>query len=245
MITLIGTGHVFDLSAAILQIFDEKQPDAIGVELDQQRYNALIMRNTDPATYQNAKKNLPAIYKMLAAFQENMAEQYGVNAGDEMLAAITYAQSHQLPVAFIDTNAQTLFIHMWRTMPFFEKFRLLLSGFAGFFVSKKRVEQELKNYQQNFDTYLEEIGKKFPTIKRTLIDERNQTMVNNLITLNGQHQKIIACVGDGHIPGISKLLQEKNISFETIRLQQLQSMKPTDTDGASGSFSITYTPLDH
>jgi pheromone shutdown protein TraB len=245
MITLIGTGHVFDLTAPILHIFEQKQPDIIGVELDQQRYNALILRNTDPTTYQNAKKDLPAIYKMLAAFQENMAEQYGVNAGDEMLAAITYAQSHQLPVAFIDTNAQTLFIRMWKTMPFTEKFRLLISGFAGFFISKKRVEEELKNYQQNFDTYIEEIGKKFPTIKRTLIDERNQTMVNNLITLTQQHQKIIACVGDGHIPGISKLLSEKNIPFETIRLQELQNMKTANIDGASGSFSVTYKPLEH
>ena len=243
MITLIGTGHVFDLSVPILRIFDEKQPDVIGVELDQQRYNALILRNTDPTAYQNAKKDIPVIYKMLASFQESMAEQYGVNAGDEMLTAITYAQSHQLPVAFIDTNAQTLFIHMWKTMPFTEKFKLLVSGLAGFFISKKRVEQELKAYQQNFDTYLEEIGKKFPTIKRTLIDERNQTMVLNLLQLHEQHQKIIACVGDGHIPGISKLLSEKNIPFETIRLQQLQNMKIPETDGSTAHFSIDYKPL--
>ena len=243
MITLIGTGHVFDLSVPILRIFDEKQPDVIGVELDQQRYNALILRNTDPTAYQNAKKDIPVIYKMLASFQESMAEQYGVNAGDEMLTAITYAQSHQLPVAFIDTNAQTLFIHMWKTMPFTEKFKLLVSGLAGFFISKKRVEQELKAYQQNFDTYLEEIGKKFPTIKRTLIDERNQTMVLNLLKLHEQHQKIIACVGDGHVPGISKLLTEKQIPFETIRLQQLQNTKIPETDGSTAHFSIDYKPL--
>jgi pheromone shutdown protein TraB len=243
MITLIGTGHVFDLSAALLTIFDEKQPDVIGVELDSQRYQALILRNTDPTTYEHAKKNLPAIYKILAAFQENMAEQYGVNSGDEMLTAITYAQSHQLPVAFIDTNAQTLFINMWKTMPFTEKSKLLLSGLGGLFISKKRVEAELKNYEQNFDTYIEEIGKKFPTIKRTLIDERNQTMVNNLLTLHQQHQKIIACVGDGHVPGISKLLQEKQIPFETIRLQQLQNMKKIETDGTSAHFSIDYKPV--
>jgi pheromone shutdown protein TraB len=243
MITLIGTGHVFDLTAPILRIFDEKQPDAIGVELDVQRYNALIMRNTDPTAYQNAKKDLPVIYKMLASFQENMAEQYGVNAGDEMLTAISYAQTHQLPVAFIDTNAQTLFTHMWKTMPFTEKFKLLISGLAGLFISKKRVEQELKAYQQNFDAYLEEIGKKFPTIKRTLIDERNQTMAQNLVTLNEQHQKIIACVGDGHIPGISKLLEEKNITYETIRLQQLQNMSTQETDGQTAHFSIDYKPL--
>ncbi len=180
---------------------------------------------------------------MLAQFQESMAEQYGVNAGDEMLTAIHYAQSHQLPVAFIDTNAQQLFTRMWNTMPFIEKFKLLFSGFAGFFVSKKRVEEELKKYQQNFDSYIQEIGKKFPTIKRTLIDERNEHMVGNLVALHEKHQKIIACVGDGHVPGITKLLQEKQIPFETIRLQDLQNIKIKKTDGLSAHFSIDYKSI--
>jgi len=243
MITLIGTGHVFDLSAALLSIFEEKEPEIVGVELDPQRYQAILLRNTDPAAYHTAKKNLPIIYKMLAQFQESMAEQYGVNAGDEMLTAINYAQSHQLPVAFIDTNAQQLFVHMWNTMPFFEKFKLLFSGVAGFFVSKKRVEQELKHYQENFDSYIQEISKKFPTIKRTLIDERNEHMVLKLVALHEKNQKIVACVGDGHVPGISVLLQEKQIPFETIRLQELQKPHIKETDGSSAHFSINYKPF--
>lgn len=243
MITIIGTGHVFNLSAALLTIFEEKQPDTICVELDQQRYHALMMRNTDPARYEQSKKNLPIIYKMLARFQEDMARQYGVNAGDEMLTAITYAQSHQLPVEFIDVDAQNLFSRMWKTMSFTEKFKLLLSGVAGFFISKKHVEQELKRYQDNFDTYLEEIGKKFPTIKRVLIDERNQHMANRLVAVHEQHQKIVVCVGDGHVPGIQKLLDEKQVPHETIRLQELQNLKTADADGSSGHFSIKYDPL--
>jgi len=243
MITLIGTGHVFDLSTAIQGIFEEKQPECICVELDSQRYQALIMRNTDPVRYEASKKNLPIVYKMLARFQESMAKQYGVNAGDEMLTAITYAQTHQLPVEFIDVNAHHLFTTMWKTMPFTEKFRLLISGFLGFFINKKTVEAELKHYQDNFDAYIEQIGKKFPTIKRVLIDERNQHMTNNLISLHEKHQKIIACVGDGHISGITKLLQEKNISCETIRLVDLQNMKIKKTDGVSAHFSVSYKPL--
>jgi pheromone shutdown protein TraB len=243
MITLIGTGHIFDLSAALLSIFDEKGPEIVGVELDPQRYQAILIRNTDPASYHAAKRNLPFIYRMLAQFQESMAESYGVNAGDEMLSAIHYAQSHQLPVAFIDTNAQQLFTHMWKTMPFFEKLRLMFSGVAGLFVSKKRVEEELKNYQAHYDTYLEEIGKKFPTIKKTLIDDRNEHMTQRLIELHGKHQKIVVCIGDGHVPGISKLLEQKQIPFETIRLQELQNWKQPQTDGSSAHFSINYNPL--
>jgi pheromone shutdown protein TraB len=242
MITLIGTGHIFNLTAVLLTVFDEKQPDIIGVELDPQRYQAILLRNTNPSSYHSAKKNLPIVYRMLAQFQESMAEQYGVNAGDEMLSAVSYAQTHRLPIAFIDTNAQQLFTHMWKTMPILEKIRLLFSGFTGLFISKKRVEEELKNYQENFETYLEQISRKFPSIKRTLIDDRNTYMAEKLSKLHQQHNRIVACVGDGHIPGISKILQEQHIPFETIRLSQLQTWKARPTDGTTASFSFTLQP---
>ena len=125
MITLIGTGHIFNLSDALLNIFDEKQPDILCVELDKQRFNALMMKKHDPDGYKKAEKNLPIIYKLLSRFQESMANEYGVTAGEEMLTTINYAQSHQLPIAFIDMNAQRLFSRMLKTMSFSEKFRIM------------------------------------------------------------------------------------------------------------------------
>jgi pheromone shutdown protein TraB len=241
MIILIGTGHVFDLSSSLLQIFDEKNPDLICVELDKQRFNAIMMKRTKPESYKAATKDLPIVYKLLARFQESLASEYGVSAGDEMLTAATYGQSHQLPVEFIDMNAQRLFREMWKSMPFLEKFRLLLTGFGGLFVSKKRVEEELKNFQNDFDTYLNRIGKKFPTIKKTLIDKRDKFMVKKLVELCEQYKTIIACIGDGHVPGISQLLKEKDVEFETIRLAELQAQK--DTDSSSGQFSVNYKPI--
>jgi len=243
MILLIGTGHVFDLSSALLDIFEERQPEVVCVELDRQRYNAIMMRRTSPEKYKNAERNLPVVYKMLSRFQEGMAKEYGVNAGDEMLTAITYAQSHQLPLKFIDMNAQHLFTKMWRNMTFSEKFKLLLSGFGGVFVSRKRVEEELKNFQDNFDKYLEEIGKKFPTIKKTLIDDRNWYMTDKLMQLNEQYQKIVACVGDGHIPGMTRLLESKDVEFEIIRLNELRNQKTEVSDPASAHFTTTYRSL--
>ena len=243
MITLIGTGHVFDLAAALLTIFDEKHPDLICVELDNQRYHALMLKNNNPEAYKRAEKNVPFMYRLLARFQESMASEYGVIPGAEMLAAITYAQTHQLPVEFIDMNAQHIFTNMWKSMKAAEKLRLMFSGFAGLFISKKTVEKELKNMQNNFDTYLDEIGKKFPTIKRTLIDERNIYMTNKLISLHENHTNIVACVGDGHIIGMTQLLQTKQIPYESIRLNDLQNMKPRNTDGQSASFTIDYKPV--
>jgi pheromone shutdown protein TraB len=129
---------------------------------------------------------------------------------------------------------------MLKTMPLSEKFKLLFSGFGGLFVSKKRVEKELGKFEKNFDKYIEEIGKKFPTIKRVLIDERNDYMVDKLSKINEDYESIVTLVGDGHIPGVSKLLTSKDIEFETIRLSELRSQKPSASDSATVSFTMQY-----
>jgi len=243
MITLIGTGHVFDLTQPLLNIFDEKQPEVLCIELDKQRYNALMLKQTDPERYKQAGKDQPIVYKLLARFQDGMAEEYGVQAGQEMITTIKYAQSHQLPLAFIDMNAQNLFTRMLKQMTFREKLRLMFSGFAGFFVSKKKVEKELDKIQGKFDKYMDEIGKKFPTIKRVLIDERNNFMFQQLKTANEQYEKVIAIIGDGHIPGLSEILTKKEIEFDVIRLSDLRNQKTLTDDLSTASFSIEHKGL--
>jgi len=240
MITLIGTGHVFDLSQSILKTFNERQPEIVCVELDKQRYKAMLLRNSDPEAYQEARKKTPIIYKLLARFQDSMAKEYGVEAGDEMLTAINYAQSHQIPVAFIDMNAQKLFSNMLKSMSFSEKIKLMVTGFTGFFISKKHVEKELNRFENNFDEYIEQVGEKFPTIKKVLIDDRNLFMVNQLEKAGTEFDNVIAVIGDGHVPGISNLLKSKDIEFETIRLSELRQQKSVDSDVSIASFSHEY-----
>jgi pheromone shutdown protein TraB len=240
MITLIGTGHVFNLSQVLINIFEEKQPDILCVELDKQRYDALILKRKNPEAFKNTNKNMPIIYKMLARFQEGIANEYGVIAGSEMLTTIDYADNHQIPVRFIDMNAKNIFTKMLKNMTIREKFRLFFSGFGGFFVTKKNIEEELIEIQKNFDNYLTKIGQKLPTIKKVLIDERNLHMFKQLSIACEAYKKIIAVVGDGHIPGLSDLLSKKDIMFETIRLKDLRKLENIETDTSKGSFSLQY-----
>ncbi len=240
MIILIGTGHVFNLSQALLNIFDERQPDILCIELDKQRYEGLILKQTNPEKYHETSKNQPVVYKLLARFQDGMAKEYGVQAGQEMITTIEYARRHNLPLAFIDMNAQMMFSKMIKKMSISEKIKMMFSGIGGFFISKKRVEKELENIQKNFDEYLNEIGKKFPTIKRVLIDERNEFMAQQLVIANEKYKKVIAVVGDGHIPGLVDLLKKKDIIYETVRLSEIKDKSVKVEDASSASFSIQY-----
>jgi pheromone shutdown protein TraB len=141
-------------------------------------------------------------------------------------------------------NAQNLFKKMLKKMSWSEKIKLLLSGIGGFFVSKKRVEKELKKIENDFDNYVEKIGGRYPTIKQVLVDERNHFMAQQLAQAHEQYGKIIAVVGDGHIPGLSTLLKQKEIDFETIRLSQLRQKETSISDPSSASFSMEYKEQD-
>jgi len=230
---------LFNPASALVEIFDEKNPNVICVELDKQRLNALIMKNTKPKEYKINSKNVPFIYRLLARFQNGMAKEYGVIAGDEMLTAIKYANHHDIPLEFIDMNAQNLFSKMLRTMSLSEKFKLILSGFSGLLISKKRVENELELIENDFDNYIKQIGEKFPTIKKILIDDRNIYMAKKLIKINEEKNRIVACIGDGHISGISKILDTEKIDYETIRLSDLRK-KSFESISETASFSVEY-----
>jgi pheromone shutdown protein TraB len=137
-------------------------------------------------------------------------------------------------------NAQQLFSKMLKSMSVSEKLKLLLTGLGGFFVSKQRVEKELARFEKDFDAYIEQIGEKLPTIKRVLIDERNEYMTQQLVEINTHYNKVVALVGDGHIVGISQLLTSKDVTFETIRLQELRNQKPYESDSTTASFTTEY-----
>ena len=243
MITIIGTGHVFDLSTQLINIFDEKQPDILCIELDKQRFQGLMLRKNNPEKYKQATKDQPILYKLLSRFQEGMANEYGVQAGEEMMITANYAQSHQLPLALIDMNAQMLFQKMLKSMSMKEKIKGLFSAVGSVFINKKRVEKELDNIHENYDTYIDQMEKNFPTIKKILIDDRNKYMVNKIILASEKHENVIAVVGDGHVPGLADLLKQKEIEFETIRLSELRNKKPRQVDPSSASFSIKHDEM--
>lgn len=240
MITLIGTGHIFQLTQILLSIFDEKQPEVIAVELDINRYRSLLMKHTNPDQIEQMQKKQPFIYRTLGKYQQNLAEQFGVSAGDEMLTSILYTQSHQIPCACIDMDAQKVLNQMIKQMTIREKMKFFFSGVSGLFISKKKLDSEIAKLEQNVDSYMEEMAKIFPTIKKVLIDQRNQYMVRNLVKLTEKHENIIAVVGDGHAPGMKQLLEEQKIEIDIIRLVDLRKHEPRQTDPSKASFQVTY-----
>ena len=109
------------------------------------------------------------------------------------------------------------------------------------FVSKNQVDKEIDKIEMNLEKYLNQVGDKFPTIKRVLIDERNQHMVQQLIQAQENYENVIAIVGDGHIPGLESLLEKNNHQCETIRLKQIRTKSNIESDSSQASFTVYHS----
>ena len=176
---------------------------------------------------------------MLADFQKRIAESYGVEAGAEMLAAADEATSLAVPLALVDADAQRTFQRLLSEMGFWEKTKLLGSAIGGAFLPGKSIEKQVDEMQEDYATYFEAMGKRFPTLKRVLLDERNEHMAAALAKLSDTHPRVVAVVGDGHVDGMAAILRAKGLEVETVRLKQLRAPLAPAPPGSNASATLT------
>jgi pheromone shutdown protein TraB len=231
VITLVGTGHVFDIGARVREEVRRAGPLLVGIELDPPRYHALRNRNKD-------KKGVPLTYRLLADFQARIADAYGVEAGDEMLAAAEEARALGVPLALIDVDAQKAFLRLRKEMGFREKMRFVGSVIGGALLPGKSIEGQVDEMQENYALYFAEMGKRFPTLKRILLDERNEHMARSLSELSRTHPRIAAVMGDGHVDGVRDILAAQGLRVETVRLKDLRKTAEEAKGTATATLSV-------
>lgn len=212
MITLVGVGHVFDLKNQVRSIILNRRPQVVCIELDRGRFEAMLEKgHTDDA---------PFSYRLLSLMQRFIAKKYEVQLGEEMLTAARVSKEVGARLAFIDMDASVFYQRVTANMSFEEKIKMLAGALTGMFVRKKRIEKELKNYEKNEAEYLDTFEKEFPSIKKVLVDERNEYMARAIREVHNSYADIVVVIGDGHVEGISKLIGDLNP--EIIRLRELR-----------------------
>ena len=62
---------------------------------------------------------------ILSAFQKRLAQQLGLNPGQEMIEAIQTAKENNINLVMADRDIQITFTRIWKKLGFFGKFKLL------------------------------------------------------------------------------------------------------------------------
>ena len=102
---------------------------------------------------------------------------------------------------------------------FGERTRYRLSSFKDSFGGIGRVEDTHKKFATNETDYVESMRKRYPTLVRKLIDERNVYMADQINALTDTYHNMVVVVGDAHVEGICALLKEEHI--RKIRLNDI------------------------
>lgn len=218
MITLIGTGHVFRIAEPVSFIVKNIWPDAVLVELDEKRYGAL---RAPPS--EDREKSSSWAYRNTAEYQKAVAEENGSQVGAEFEAAVETGRTIGAAIEFIDKDAAETMNEAFGEMPFREKARFMFSMIGDRFRPKKKAQTAVEEFAENEEKYFEDLRKRYPTLVRKLIDERNAYMADRINEASKKYGNMIAVVGDGHVEGIAGLLAADASCIRKIRLKTLMS----------------------
>ncbi len=216
-ITLLGTAHVSKASAEkVKDLLKTGAYDAVAVELCPSRYNAIV----DPDALvkmdlfqmiREGKATMVTASLALSAYQQRLADQFGVKPGEEMRVAVEIAKQAKLPVLLIDREVGITLKRVYRNVPWWRRLALA-SGLVVSVVSHEKVtEEEIERLKEGdiLETTFAQFADKAKDLYVPLIDERDRYMAARLQEelSTGKVGHVLAVIGAGHLKGLAGYLQ--------------------------------------
>lgn len=230
-IVLIGTAHVSKQSAEqVKAVIEAEQPDSVCVELDDQRFESIQDKNKwenmDIFTVIKEKKATLLLMNLaISSFQNRIAKQFDIKAGQEMIQGIESAKDVGAELVLADRNIQVTFSRIWRGIGLKGKATLLSSIVYSIFSKDTITEEEMEEMKEQdmLDSMLKELTENFPRLKTPLIDERDQYLAQNIKHAPGD--KVVAVLGAAHVPGIIKQIDQEH-NLETLHAKPPKAKWP-------------------
>jgi len=225
-ITLLGTAHVSRSSAEqVKALLATGDYDAVAVELCPSRYQALIhpeslSRMDLFEVLRQRKAAMVAASLALAAYQQRIADQFGIEPGAEMRAAVASAQTANLPVLLIDREVGITLKRIYRNVPWWQRFNLII-GLLASLVSRDTVnEEEVERLKEGdvLETTFSQFATEAKPLYLPLIEERDRYMAARLRKEIAQkpYRHLLGVVGAGHLRGVARCLEQETLPAEEI-----------------------------
>jgi pheromone shutdown-related protein TraB len=213
---LLGTAHVSRASAdAVRAILESETFDAVAVELCESRFRSLrnpeAFRELDLfQVIRQGKAGLIAANLALSAFQRRLAEQFGIEPGAEMKAAIDGAEARGVPVWLIDREVGVTLKRAYRSVGFFDRLGII-GGLGASLLTREDVsEDEIEKHKQGdlLGSMFNEFARESPPLYEALIAERDRFMTASLRDEASRNpvKRVLVVIGAGHLAGIEREL---------------------------------------
>ena len=210
---LIGTAHVSGDSVKFVEeCINEFGPDTVAVELDKNRMDVLKNRKKYEETdiidiFKKKKVLFFTVQLIMSGYQKKIAEKTGSAPGSEFKKAIELAEEKDLKLVNADRDISVTLKRTINAMTFKEKVKFFTGMLFG---DDKDVDEKAIEELKKGDMLMQIIGEmqdEFPSLKRTILDERDRYLAANIAQNLGE--KTVAVVGAAHVPGILRRLQEE------------------------------------
>ncbi len=233
--TLVGTAHVSRASAEeVRRLIGSGRFDAVAIELCQSRYDSMTrpgaMRDLDLfQVFRQGKAGMVAASLALGAYQQRLADQFGIEPGAEMKAAIEAARTAELPLLLIDREIGTTMQRIYRRVAWWQRL-LLISGIIGSLFSRERVtEEEIELLKEGdiLESTFAEFAQRSNALYQTLIRERDRYMAAKLLEEQQARamREVLVVVGAGHLAGLAGDL-EQPVADPAAELTELRQIPP-------------------
>ncbi len=217
-VTLLGTAHVSKASAeAVERLIATGDHDAVAIELDAGRLAAITDQQAHAKTdlmqvLREGKAGVLAVNLALGAFQQRLADQFGIEPGAEMRAAVKGARERGLPLLLIDRDIGVTLKRLYGAVGWWRRMTLLAGILASAFTHEKVGEEEIEKLKEGdvLEATFAEFAESRADLYGPLIAERDEYMAATLLLAVGangkRHRDVLAVVGAGHLKGITAAL---------------------------------------
>lgn len=213
-ILIVGTAHVSKRSVdEVRHVIRHVEPDAVCVELDASRYEAL-MDETHVSSFDVAEvvdqdhAGLFVASLLFAGFQKQLGDRLGVKPGAEMAAAAEEALERGAKVVLADRNIRTTLLRCYESLGLVDRVRigavLVMLPFAA--ADLDEVDVEALKSRETIGDVMTTFARQMPALQRPLIDERDRYLIARIRETTGP--RIVAVVGAAHVPGMVRYLRE-------------------------------------
>ena len=216
-VTLLGTAHVSRASADLVRaLLSNEDFDAVAVELCPSRHNAIV--NPDSLArmdlfrvIKSGKAAMVIANLALGAYQQRLADQFGIEPGAEMRAAVEVARSRGIPVFLIDREIGVTLRRIYNSVPWWQRFGILGGLMASLVTREEVTEEEIERLKEGdlLETAFAEFAAERRELFVPLIEERDRYMSAKLQeeTAGAAHGNVLAVIGAGHLKGMAEILR--------------------------------------
>lgn len=234
-LTLLGTAHVSRASAEqVRRLIQSGDYDAVAVELCRSRFNSLM----DPKSL--SQMDLFSVIRQnrvymvvanlaLSAYQQRLADQFGIEPGAEQRMALRLARERDLPILLIDREIGITLKRIAANLGWWKRYTLFTGLLTAMLTSDEVTEEDVERLKDGdvLETTFAEFAADRQDLYRPLIDERDRYMAAKLQREAERvgARRVLAVVGVGHMKGIADIL-EQNRQDPVATLAELERLPP-------------------